>query len=244
MPKANYSDLRKKASGALRNLGMILNRKQVCADVAPISSAADQCNRQANDKVNSWGYDIANLVFRPTLPPGTLPLKAKEFRLELSISVFGHFDCDIDDRFSRLEINVEKYALGATGVELKSAWHIDRHTIDTKKDSPHITDEIHPLYHFQFGGAKMTKPQHQHEGTLLLAPPRLMHPPMDGILAIDFVLANYAGSIWKSLRQDSEYNNLVLPQFDQIWKPYFASVAESWSNPKMNNSGYLCPFIF
>lgn len=66
---------------------------------------------------------------------------------------------------------------------------------------------------------------------------------MDGILAIDFVLANYAGKIWKSLRDDEQYKRLVVPQFEKIWKPYFGSVTDSWINPRTPISGYLCPFV-
>lgn len=89
----------------------------------------------------------------------------------------------------------------------------------------------------------MTKIVDQLGRTLLLDPPRLMHPPMDGILAIDFVLANYAGSAWKALREDPQYTNLIVPQFKRFWKPYFDAVASSWENPKSINSGFLCPFI-
>lgn len=89
----------------------------------------------------------------------------------------------------------------------------------------------------------MTKIHHRLGDTLLLDPPRLMHPPMDGILAIDFVLANYAGKIWKSLRDDEQYKRLVVPQFEKIWKPYFGSVTDSWINPRTPISGYLCPFV-
>lgn len=243
MAKQNYHDGRKKAASALRNLGTILSRKGVCADISPISQAADQCNANTSQKDDRWGYDIANLVFNIPAPKGTLPAKLKEFRAELSVSVRGHFSADICDQFTKLEVNLEKFAQGQNGTNLQAAWHFDRHLIDVKNDDPHNTDDIHPLYHFQFGGARLTNIHNRLGDTLLLDPPRLMHPPMDGILAIDFVLANYAGKIWKTLRDDEQYNRLVIPQFEKIWKPYFGSVTDSWINPRPPISGYLCPFV-
>ncbi len=243
MAKNNFSDQRRKTATALRSLGTILSRKGVCADIGPLSAAADQCASQGASGDNTWGYDIANLVFQMHLPKGTLPKRAKDFRVELSISIVGRFDNDLDDQFANLEINLEKYAYSAHGVELKAAWHFDRHLIDTKKDHPLVTEEIHPLYHFQFGGARMSKVADRLGDTFLLDPPRLMHPPMDGILAVDFVLANYAGNTWKSLRDDTQYRNLIAPQFERIWKPYFEGVAGSWANPRSMNSPFLCPFV-
>ena len=66
---------------------------------------------------------------------------------------------------------------------------------------------------------------------------------MDGILAVDFVLANYAGGIWKSLRLDSQYANLITPQFEQFWQPYFTAVTSSWNNPPEFHAPFLCPFV-
>lgn len=243
MAKNNFSDQRKKSGTSLRSLAMILSRKGICSDVAPLNAAAEQCSLTAAHGDKAWGYDITSLTFQLSTPKGTIPARAKDFRIELNISMVGRFDGDPDDQFAKLEINVEKYAQGPTGADLKAAWHFDRHIIDTKKDSPHITEDIHPLYHFQFGGARMTKIADQLGQTLLLNPPRLMHPPMDGILAIDFVLANYAGGIWKALREDPQYTNLIVPQFERFWKPYFDAVAASWANPRALNSTFLCPFV-
>lgn len=242
--KINFADQRRKAAANLRVLGTILYRKGVCLDIGPLSGAAEQCAAAVGGRGDqSWGYDISNLVFRLQPMKGTVPAKTKDLRVELSIKMVGRFDCDPDDQFLDLEINLEKYAYTSAGAELKAAWHFDRHIIDTKKDDPLLTDDIHPLYHFQFGGAKMSQIANQLGGTFLLDPPRLMHPPMDGILAIDFVLANYAGLTWKALRDDAQYSKLIIPKLEQIWKPYFSAIAGSWANPRSGNSSFLCPFV-
>jgi hypothetical protein len=241
--RLNYTDKRKKAATALRSLGTILSQNRICSDISPLSSAADQCANQTAHGSTSWGYDIANLVFQLHMPKGAMPAGSNNFRIELNLSMIGRFDSDADDPFIALEINVEKYAYNSDGDELKAAWHFDRHIVDTKVDDPRVTDDIHPLYHFQFGGARMSKLVGQLGKTLLLDPPRLMHPPMDGILAIDFVLANYAGITWKSLRSDAQYVNLIAPQLELLWRPYFDSVAGSWSQSRTISSPFLCPFV-
>jgi hypothetical protein len=115
MAKNNYVDKRKKAATALRTLGTILSRKGICPDTAPISTAAEQCAGEATHGSHSWGYDIANLLFQIPTPKGTLPSKTTDFRVELSISMVGRFDGDIDDQFVKLEVNLEKYAYNETG---------------------------------------------------------------------------------------------------------------------------------
>jgi hypothetical protein len=54
----------------------------------------------------------------------------------------------------------------------------------------------------------------------LLGPPRLPYPPLDAILAIDFVLANFRGSVWRDLRSVAEYRRLVLEAQHRLWRPY------------------------
>lgn len=240
MPKNNHSAQRKKTATALRSLADILIRNEVCADIGPLHAAAAQC---ADHSDKTWGYDINNLVFQSALPKDTMPNDAKNFRIVLSSSFLGHFDREADDRFSKLEINIEKYAQASGGKELKAAWHLDRHLIDTGADSPHITEDIHPLYHFQFGGARLREIAEDLGRVLMVEAPRIMHPPMDGILAIDFVLANYLGGAWKSLRNDDRYSNLVTGQHKHLWKPYFDSLALSWSTARPNNSCFICPFV-
>ncbi|MPR13820.1 hypothetical protein [Microvirga tunisiensis] len=220
MAKKNYDAERKKAATALRQLGSILTKKQVCADIGPLNSAAEQCSKPAHYGANSWGYDISNLRFELSDPRKSLPAKTRNLRIELSISLNGSFDADVDDQFKDLEINIEKYVIDRDGVELKASWHFDRHIVDLTKDVPDETVDVHPLYHFQYGGAKMHPIGDRLGKTFLIDPPRLMHPPMDGILAVDFVLANYAGAVWKKLRDDSQYMNLVNEKLNQYWKPY------------------------
>ncbi len=242
MPKANFQSRRNYAASALRSLGNLLIRNNICYDISPLARAAEQmADGRTND--NRWHYQISDLAFNISQPAKIMPASAKQFTIQMSLELSGRFDSDPVDQFDSMEINVEKHALSASGEPLKTAWHFDRHIIDTEKNDPHVTADIHPLYHFQFGGARMEGISERLGDTFLVAPPRLMHPPMDGILAVDFILANYDGNIWKSLRDDNQYANLVNSRLESIWEPYFEAIAGSWQNPRNPLSSFLCPSV-
>lgn len=242
MAKNNFHKHRLGFATALRTMGTLLFRQGICLDVSPLNMAAEQVSL-GPPRDGRWSYDIHNLTFNASPPRNVYPSSASNFKIDLSLRLAGSFDSDAADQFNLMEINVEKYALGDTGDQLKSAWHIDRHIINPNNDDPYITDDIHPLYHFQFGGAKMKSNSENLGSTFLVDPPRLMHPPMDGILAIDFILSNYEGIIWKELREDGQYVNLVDARLTELWKPYFTSIANSWQNPREALSSFLCPTV-
>lgn len=242
MAKNNFQKRRIEAATALRAMGHLLLAKGVCLDVSPLNSAAEQVS-QSGKKDASWSYEIHDLTFKVSEPKNIYPSSAYDFRVALSLRLAGQFTSNSADQFTQMEINVEKYALGKNGVRLKSAWHFDRHIINTSKDDPYVTEDIHPLYHFQFGGAKMASISNDLGSTFLVEPPRIMHPPLDGILAIDFVLSNYEGISWKQLRDEGRYVNLVDAKLEELWKPYFSSISNSWKNPREHLSCFLCPSV-
>jgi hypothetical protein len=51
---------------------------------------------------------------------------------------------------------------------------------------------------------------------------------MDAILSIDFVISNFAGKAWHTLRSNSEYNRLLKDSQQQYWKPYFEHLSSWW----------------
>lgn len=96
------------------------------------------------------------------------------------------------------------------------AWHLDRED----NVNGHF---IHPLFHFHAGGRKI---KGLSTGNLLmLGSPRIPHPPMDIILAINFVILNFFNSdIFKTQRKIlscPEYVRLVKDSEKTILTPYF-----------------------
>jgi hypothetical protein len=48
---------------------------------------------------------------------------------------------------------------------------------------------------------------------------------METILAVDFMLANFAGAIWKKLREDGAYLRVVHDAMQRLWKPHYDQIA-------------------
>jgi hypothetical protein len=131
-------------------------------------------------------------------------------------------------------------------VDLEDHWRIDTHNFAGTPNEPH------PFIHFQRGG-------HAQEGwagrtefvpgpllpnrgdgnwTSLLqtSGPRLAVPPLCPILAIDFVIAQHDGKLWRRLRDNPEYRALVEMAQERLWKPFFAGLAtkaiqQKWLGP-------------
>jgi hypothetical protein len=66
---------------------------------------------------------------------------------------------------------------------------------------------------------------------LLPEPPRIAYPPMDAVLAVNFVLANFFGDEWRSLvgaNGDSEYVKLLTHAQNRFWRPYSQALSAAW----------------
>jgi hypothetical protein len=192
----------------LRHLARILQEADLVRDASPLLSAAAQCGDQGR---LSWGYEFAGLEFtlagaglRHTKPDGaTLDL------VELGVLLNGPcLDEDaLDDPFTQLNVNIVVTGWDANANSLMTAWHLDKH--EGSESKLH-----HPDYHFHYGGEKVWASATAVAGfsygsLLLLESPRLDHKPLDGILAVDFVLANFLGSAWRELKEDGRYIDLV-----------------------------------
>lgn len=74
-------------------------------------------------------------------------------------------------------------------------WHFDQANITNNRAQPG------PLYHLQFGG-------HAHEDRskdMPISEPRWAHPPMDLVLLLEAVTANFFPAAWEDLRDDREW---------------------------------------
>lgn len=117
----------------------------------------------------------------------------------------------------------------------KSAWHFEKHP-DRKADgTPENSPEFHhPLYHLHFGGYEMTEDEEVEFGNILvLEAPRIMHPPMDIVLAVDFVLNNFyschACQPFINLLKDPEYFRIVEKARDRFLKPFALGLASNFA---------------
>lgn len=163
----------------------------------------------------------------------------------LSVSLVGRRPVDVrgGDPFSKLTINfiVQGMLLSASSsTVVTAAWHFDRHEADPNE----VTSASHPLYHVQYGGRKMQSLQLG--ATLLCDPPRFLYPPMDAILAVDFVTSNFSYGAWLRLREDPSYVRLVTESYREFWEPWFAGMNAFWTENAhvlWSQHKHLCPSL-
>jgi hypothetical protein len=144
---------------------------------------------------------------------------------------------EIKDPFTDYAMFIKLYTrinkLGVKDKPIKCVWHLD-------KDAAPSFDFSHPLYHFQFGGKEIVKDTGFDLGSLLLLEaPRMMHPPMDIILAIDFIIHNFYDAKERAdLIKEKGYITAIKVAKEQFWKPYsmaFASNFYDFSSPMAFN---------
>lgn len=230
MAKQNSNKFRLSLANDLRVVATALQQTGVCDDVGPLQQAADECGYNAPLGRKSWGYTVPGLRFRLD----TLDVMSERTFVDatVTLSVYAQGHCaeeSLYDPFKTLELNIVITAYNQSADDqhgsrrlFTSCWHLDRHIGKAEEKPRH---GIHPLYHMQFGGARL-KPLEDQLGLLLLInPPRLLHPPMEALLAIDFVLAHFAIAKWRSLREDASYENRILSAYARYWTPYFGTLA-------------------
>lgn len=104
----------------------------------------------------------------------------------------------------------------------KFAWHLDCEPY-TKASF------LHPHFHFHAGGHKIEDAE---TGELLmLTSPRIAYPPMDVVLAINFVLMNFFNrevyaDIFKALGK-GDYRNIMAESVEKIIKPYYEKIQQA-----------------
>ena len=231
MAKVNYHSVHRDRAKQLDDLASILEAESVCKDVSSLRSAADQCrNRDRKNKL--WGYDISGLLFDVNDVRHVVPSGVYDVRLSLDVSVKGECQLkdSIDDPLTYLQIDMMIQGRKEKDKILICTWHFDKHVSEKGGSVP---DEAHPCYHFQFGGRGMRHLTDLGE-SLILSPPRLAHPPLDGILAIDFVLSNFCAIQWQQLKKNNQYATLIMEAQRLFWRPYASIISSAWNPPSEN----------
>lgn len=191
----------------------------------------------------SWGYSIKDFILNiDTASSIQYPKSVKNATLIFSIDVVGVFNIsghDFLDPFKSLEFNIVIDGLSRSSKNHVFSYHLDR---NLKGKNP--SNEVHPCYHFHYGGRKLKDYTNKNFGnSLILDMPRIIHYPMDFILGIDFIVSNFSPNLWRTLRRDNRYIRLVKQAQKRVMKPYFGALAQhfgfhgkidgSWEGPNI-----------
>jgi hypothetical protein len=224
-------------------LSRILRELSVCADTGPLDSPVYG--------LDTYGcfLEMTNLVLR--FSPAALkclPSNLEELDCRLSARVglpYGLSDDDIcKDPLSNLSVEIELRGMTSTGEFLIHCWHLDRHPeYPAGKKGEIGISAAHPRYHFHFGGRRIK----QFAGEMgldslgaimLFDGPRLPHPPLDAVLAVDMLFSNFSPLAWTKLRESADYVRLIAISQKRLWRPYARSLVSHWGEDG-NKSGWL-----
>jgi len=244
----------------IRQFKDVVSKKLKPFDWTLLDDIASLCTNFGNSNPE-WTYHLEELKFpRASIKEygldHTRPTSVRSFSITLSVKAEG--DCNSEsetgDPMKHLVVDVAafgyKVAVATTPSEIRAtallvadmdcAWHLDSHP-PKGSTGRFDSDFAHPRYHWQYGGDKIWSNTTDWFGQhLLLESPRLIHPPMDIVLAIDFVLANFYSLIWSEVRSEPAYQRVIASARELYWKPYFQKISQiNWSKQASNQLDYL-----
>jgi hypothetical protein len=223
---------REQRASELRILKEILQTYNVINDPSPLEQSIRMCTIKESGA--GWHYSFTDLLFEPLLDElrHTRPRGIEYLAVELSVNLQGECfeDKTLTDPFSHLGVSVVVKGFDVQANPFTSAWHLDRHGIEKGVQKPSLL--VHPCYHIHHGGkAIWDAPDFNYGSHLLLETPRLAHLPLDGILAIDFVLSNYMPTTWHKLRdEEPRYVDIVHESQKRCWYAYMMAMSTYWSD--------------
>jgi len=234
-----YSSVKQKRGEELIRFATVLQNSSIPCDLQSLTDAGGKCHGFEPAGKGSWGYNIEGLLLHnPDEVSHVRPTGAKLTSIQINVRLIGR--CNVANGFDPIQsLGVEIILNGTANeegktVSLRSSWYMDRYDATSDRISEEGSDNrkcpVHPHYHIQFGGknVKSVSP-----GKLIVAsPPRIAHPPMDALLATDFVISNYFSSEWLKLRTKStEYLPLIKESQKGYWLPYADALKRNWNRP-------------
>lgn len=193
-----------------------------------------------SDKI-SYSFSTINLVIPSSyLPSHSIPKALDSIQLILSIKdeiiIKQKNDTKIEDPL--VQLNKFNLILYCPNNHYTSSWHLDRHI---SSESDNTSKNIHPIYHLTFGGYHMENLQKDDSDefgkSLILRTPRIMHPPMELLLGLDFIFNQFIPKKELDLLTDSRYLRLVNELKKQLWLPYSLALAKNYCDTiDTNNS--------
>lgn len=156
----------------------------------------------------------------------------KEQKIDLILSLHYEYNCDKKDLKELLKNYFLDIRIKGVNMNLNShnihyfEWLQD--VLSPPQKQKNRYQFIHPYYHFHAGGKFLKE---KAPGSLLqLNTPRLPHPPMDIVLAVNFIICNFYSTkeskFQKEMRilDDKDYQELVKRAAKRLYYPYFKEI--------------------
>ncbi|HMQ46366.1 MAG TPA: hypothetical protein PKA00_01790 [Saprospiraceae bacterium] len=233
--KTTFADVK----GDLVTLQRLLSKyfAENILNVQGIEKAITQLTQTRNGKLC---FEDAKLEFinlnlgkdiRPILDSEQYNTTVLELRFT-KLEWFSYPSQPINDPINNFELQLILKIKDTEKLLAKSAWHFEKHPDKKDDGTPEATPEFHhPLYHLHFGGYELTDDEDIEYGNIMvIEAPRIMHPPLDMVLAIDFVLNNfYSCQSFMGLISEPDYIRIVRNARERFWKPFAFGFASNFT---------------
>lgn len=239
MGKSGYNNIVKRQASRLETAVNCL--KSTLGEVSWLHIISDAASSiRENCKGDDWSISITDMEM-PIENPKHLKPRALKGNLKLFVSISmegsGKDWKENNDCIKSLGFKVEVLERNQNNHQksFQTGFHID------KTDANDDSSEVHPLYHVHFLNDSLI------DGTeaLSLDVPRLMHHPVDVLLGVLLVYANYNKSGYDKMKQDGNFMGLCRESAEHILKPYYESLSKvPWTEGLVTAyDKSLCPYL-
>lgn len=194
---------------------------------------------------DTFTYSFSNIrlvVPKKSRPSHSIPRDVGDIEVILSI--------EDDIVLNRLKPNhigdplkkLEKFNIILNSDKYTSSWHLDRHD---RKENEAASNSVHPVYHLTFGGHYMENLQNDDGDAfgraLIVRTPRIMHPPMELMLGLDFIFSHFILKDELDLLVDPAYISIINELKKNIWMPFALAMAKNYCD-NIEINGERCRF--
>lgn len=180
-----------------------------------------------SDENGIFSYSSEPIVIKLSkswIPGHTLPRDLDELEITLRIKD----EIKIKKTLNQIEdpiAQLDGFNIIINSGDYTASWHLDRHM---KNDGD--GRYIHPIYHWTFGGYHL---EGQYDAkdfgfSIFMRTPRLMHPPLDFILGLDFIFRHFIPNKELEILNDQVYMDIVKKLQAHFWKPYSLALAKNY----------------
>lgn len=184
-----------------------------------------------------WNYPTRPILITlpyTCIPNHTVPKLLKDCKSSLEIRLTLKGDVQIKSDRSLIDDPIHQilgFDIVVSTNTYISSWHLDRHVMGDGEAEGTYT---HPIYHFTHGGFEM-EGRYESSGdedyfgnTIIMRNPRLMHPPMDLILGLDFVFNQFIPNDTLSILKDPVYIDIINQAKAFLWQPFALALAKNY----------------
>lgn len=220
-----------------------LLEKHMGGYILNIGALGTAINQVRNPNREFWGYEVPRLEFvNLDLGEVVCPnldeifVKNAVLELKLNITCLSCIPDPIEDPIQEFGIQITINIRDLEKVVARSFWRFEQHPAKVNGVPANQPEFHHPLYHLHFGGHELNNDSQNMNSSnvLILEAPRIMHPPMDIVLAIDFILNNFYSrhsckSFINLLEKEGTYLKIVENARRRFWKPFAFGLASNFT---------------